>query len=56
MASALAGARVAVVYVGPTGIGQGQLGELAIIQAQASSDPDFRYADTLLPGVAADRD
>src|SRR5262245_20836144 len=51
LASALSQAGFVAVCVGPTGLARGQLGEIEVADARAASDPDFRFAAVLLPGV-----
>jgi hypothetical protein len=51
LASALSQAGFVAVCVGPTGLASGQLREIEVADARAASEPDFRFAAVLLPGV-----
>jgi hypothetical protein len=52
--AALARAGFVAVCVGPAGLTDGQLREVAAADARARIEPDFRFAAVLLPGVPPD--
>lgn len=54
LASRLIVSRSAIVCVGPTGLSPWQLAEIDVAEARAASEPDFRIAPLLLPGVPTD--
>src|SRR5262245_52734714 len=51
---ALEAARFVGICVGESGLGQGQLRELTLVEARSAQEPDVRFAAVLLPGLPAD--
>jgi hypothetical protein len=54
LATAFARSSFVAICVGPRGLGKGQLEEVEGAVARAATEPDFRFAAVLLPGVPED--